>query len=566
MSDTKYRVFARRFRPTKFDEVIAQKHVCETLMNAIRTKRVAHAYLFSGPRGVGKTSVARIYAKSLNCEQGPTLDPCGECVSCVAIAEGDDTDVMEIDGASNRGIDEIRDLREKVRFAPGHGLYKIYIIDEVHMLTDQAFNALLKTLEEPPEHVIFIFATTRAEKVPDTIISRCQRYPFRRIPTSLIRDKLAEIAQIESINVEPDALSLLARRAAGSLRDGESLFDQVIAFSAGEISTREVERSLGLVAGESVDRLVRSVLDGDGPGAISAIDRLSNEGADLVQAAHQSVGYLRNLMILNTAPDAEDLVDLSSEELDKMKELALSLPGSTILSIMDIFLEATGWMSRVLSPRLLLEYSALKAAKVRNILPLEDFIAAFKDPEAAELLKEQTPPDVLRRKNVTSAEDADTSSLLSEGKEKADAPASKPEKESKKEKAPKLSGASAVQLWDALLKEVNRSDASNHSMLTKGRVADLSDDVLTVGFPRSQEMMAKMLGDEKRRKPIEAILKELTGRALTVKFIVEEDERLEGEASASSGEPEVEKAKELFGGDVIDVRDAEEEDNTNGGN
>jgi DNA polymerase-3 subunit gamma/tau len=559
MSNNRYRVFARRFRPTKFDEVIAQKHVCETLMNAIRTERVAHAYLFSGPRGVGKTSVARIYAKSLNCEQGPTLDPCGQCVSCVAVAEGDDTDVIEIDGASNRGIDEIRDLREKVRFAPGHGRYKVYIIDEVHMLTDAAFNALLKTLEEPPQHVIFIFATTRAEKVPDTIVSRCQRYPFRRIPTNLIRDKLAEIAEVENIDVEPEALSLLARRAAGSLRDGESLFDQVIAFSGGKITTREVERSLGLVAGESVEKLVKSVLDGDGRGAISAIDRLSNEGADLVQAANQSVSYLRNLMILNAAPDSEDLVDLSSEELEKMKELALSLPGSTILSIMDIFLEATGWMSRVLSPRLLLEYSALKAAQVRNILPLEDFIAALGDPENSELLKEQAPP-VLYRKPQGADNDVDTASLLAEAKEEK-AVGRKPDKAkktTKKEAAPKLSGASAVQLWDALLKGMSRSDVSNHSMLVKGRVADLSDDALTVGFPRSQETIAKMLGEGKRKKPIESILKELTGRDLMVKFIIE-DERPGGEAPVSADDPEVEKAKALFNGDVIDVLDAEEE-------
>ncbi len=563
MSDTQYQVFARRFRPAKFDEVVGQQHVCETLMNAVRTERIAQAYLFSGPRGVGKTSVARIFAKSLNCAEGPTLDPCGKCVSCVAIATGDDTDVIEIDGASNRGIDEIRDLREKVRFAPGHGRYKVYIIDEVHMLTDAAFNALLKTLEEPPGHVIFIFATTRYEKVPDTIVSRCQRYPFRRIPTSLILEKLTEIAGIESIDVEPEALSLISRRAAGSLRDGESLFDQVIAFSADKITSRDVERSLGLVAGESVEDLVRSVLDGDGARAITAIDRLSNEGADLVQAAHQSVQYLRNLMILNTAPNAEELVDLSGEEMERMRELAQSLPGSTILSIIDIFLEATGWMSRVLSPRLLLEYSALKAAQVRNILPLEDFIAALQNPEAAELLKEKAT-QVMYRKPEGTNNGVDTASLLAEAKEekaaKQDAPApkteAKPEPKTEPKPAAKYADADPEVIWKVFTRELGSKDPANHSLISSGRLISFDDDLLSIGFPAAQEFAVQRLKDEKRLQVLKALLKGLTGRSINIDFVIEDNGTAPPEPTE---EAEVQMAKDLFGGDVIEVREVKEE-------
>ncbi|MEE9457743.1 MAG: DNA polymerase III subunit gamma/tau, partial [bacterium] len=290
-----YQVFARRFRPLSFDEVVGQEAVTRTLANAVTGGRVAQAYLFAGPRGVGKTSVARILAKALNCSQGPTVTPCGECDNCGAIAAGNDTDVLEIDGASHRGIDDVRELRERVRFAPGHSPYKIYIIDEVHMLTAEAFNALLKTLEEPPSHVVFIFATTRFDKVPPTIVSRCQRFIFKRIATGAIEDKLRVIAEKEGLNVEPQALSLIARRAAGSMRDAESLFDQVIAFAGDEITPHDVERTLGLVAAEAVEKLASAALAADGAAALRAVDALVRDGADLVQAVYQLVEYLRDL-------------------------------------------------------------------------------------------------------------------------------------------------------------------------------------------------------------------------------------------------------------------------------
>jgi DNA polymerase-3 subunit gamma/tau len=374
MTNESYRIFARRFRPTVFDEVIGQEHVTRTLASAVDTGRLAQAYLFSGPRGVGKTSVARIMAKSLNCEKGPTVKPCGECISCAAIAEGEDTDVLEIDGASNRGIDEIRELREKVRYAPTHGRYKIYIIDEVHMLTDQAFNALLKTLEEPPPKVIFIFATTRVEKVPATILSRCQRFAFRRVPGDLIYNKLKSIAETEGIEAEDEALVLIARRASGSVRDAESLFDQVIAFSNGGTTAHDIELALGLVAGESVENLALAVLDGDARSALLTINDLANEGADMVQVGYQVVDYLRNLMILVTAPHAEELVDLSHEETEKLKAVAETAQPTRVLAVLNAFVETAARPSRFFPPRLSLEITAVRAAKVANILPIDDFI------------------------------------------------------------------------------------------------------------------------------------------------------------------------------------------------
>ena len=369
-----YIVLARKWRPQTFADLVGQQHIAVTLQNAIMQNRVAHAFLFTGSRGVGKTSSARIFAKALNCEHAPSEEPCNACQSCREITEGRSMDVIEIDGASNRGINEIREVLEAVRYAPSRDRYKIYIIDEVHMLTTEAFNALLKTLEEPPPHVVFIFATTDPNKIPVTILSRCQRYDFKRIGNEDLFAHLTKIAQAEHIEFEPSALRLIARTARGGVRDALSAMDQVIAFAPAPITGERAAEVLGVATRETLTAMAKAVLDGDVARAVACIGRVEHYGQNLTLFANDFLEYLRDAAVVAAAPQADIPTELSPAERDEIRSWLNASSPDRFQRLFKIWYETADGLSKNLSPRLALEMAAIRMCQVEPVVPLDNIL------------------------------------------------------------------------------------------------------------------------------------------------------------------------------------------------
>ena len=359
------KVLTLKYRPQTFDELWVQDHVRDTLKRAIERNRLANAYLFCGPRGVGKTTTARILAKSLNCEKGPTVQPCGKCSSCVEITNGRSMDVIEIDGASNRRIENVRELRENVRYVPSAGRYKVYIIDEVHMLTTESFNALLKTLEEPPAHVKFIFATTAAHDVPATIVSRCQRFDFRRATPAEIKDRLAWLARQEKIKASDAALMAIARRADGAIRDAEGILDQLASFRPDGIELKDVEELLGLVPSEVFFDYADLILAGDAPGLMTFLSRLFETGYDHIEFYSGTVQHFRNLLVLDVS-GRESGLSLLPEEVERMTRQARSFGRGDLLRILSNITQYESQAGSTQYPRVLLEVMSLELASGRS--------------------------------------------------------------------------------------------------------------------------------------------------------------------------------------------------------
>src|ERR687889_1718282 len=405
----------RKWRPRRFGGIVGQEPVVRTLSRAIETDRVAHAYLFSGPRGTGKTSTAKVLAMGLNCERGPTPEPDGTCGSCRAITNNSSLDVVEMDAASNRGIDEIRDLRDRVNLAPVAGRVKVYIIDEVHMLTPEAFNALLKMLEEPPEHVVFVLATTEKHKVLPTIISRCQAFDFRRPGVETLREKLAEIAQAESIEVEPEALTVIAREGRGSFRDAEGLLDQLSSFAEGRVTAPMVRELLGGVGPESLIETTYALHERRAPDALRIVDRLSGEGKDLGQFVGELLAHLRNLMLLPYAPEVA-LSGVGAEERPPLEEQANAVPTAEVVRLVTALDDAMNRMRRGGDPKLELELVFLKltrdytepdlASILARLETLEKSVGAGRGPATS---PPRTVPDVAREESPAELEPAQES-------------------------------------------------------------------------------------------------------------------------------------------------------------
>lgn len=400
-----YEVLARKWRPKTFDDVVGQDHVTRTLAHAIEQDRIAHAYLFIGPRGIGKTTLSRIFAMALNCEKGPTMTPCGECGNCKGIATGSDMDVIELDAASNNKVEDIHSVLDQVQFAPTHSRFKIFILDEVHMLTNAAFNALLKTLEEPPPYVKFIFATTEGDKVLPTIVSRCQRFDLRRITTGDSLRRLRFICNAEQITVSDDALLAIARGSNGGLRDALSALDQLIAFKGTDLTEADVLAVFGLVSREALEGLALAILQGDIAGILKAVDGFESSGKDMRRLTAELLWHFRNLLVFQQAGAELAKQDVTAEQLTALEAQAKLAPPQRIVEITGLLSEMEGRLRSALSVRTLVEMTLIRCARAAKTVSLDEVIkrlTALRDQVIRHLAATATPRSVA----ATAAPDA----------------------------------------------------------------------------------------------------------------------------------------------------------------
>lgn len=528
-----YEVFARKYRPQTFDDLVGQTHVSRTLKNAVAQNRLAHAYLFVGPRGVGKTSTARILAKSLNCVNGPTVTPCGKCDNCREIAAGNSLDVIEIDGASNRGIDDVRELRGNVRYAPAKSRLKIYIIDEVHMLTKEAFNALLKTLEEPPPHVKFIFATTEPDKVLPTILSRCQRFDLHRIPVNLIAQHLQFIAKKEKISLEPAATHAIARGAEGGLRDAESMLDQLVAFCGEKISESDVLNVFGFTSEQTVIDLTGRILRSETPEAIDLLHQQSESGKDMMRLMADLIAYLRDLLVFKAKPDALN-GDVDPDVQKSLAAQAELISTDHLLELIDQFAAAEGRMKWAPNKKLHFEVAIIKAIQSLGQATLDEVIEKL-----GELRDGEGPKSV--------AAGADSGESKPEAQTAGVSTASHSKVRVEEESAP----IDHEETWQRVLVKI---PAKSFLRTLSELVRPVEADGRNFFLAHSPDEKAKVdaLATVNNRRQLETLLREVSGRDWTVKFMAKEGipstttaEKTKS-AKTFSADPLINEAIELF--------------------
>jgi DNA polymerase III subunit gamma/tau len=501
-----YEVFARKYRPQTFDDLVGQTHVSRTLKNAVAQNRLAHAYLFVGPRGIGKTSTARILAKALNCVNGPTVTPCGICDNCREIAAGNSLDVIEIDGASNNSVEDVRQLRDNVRYAPAKGRYKIYLIDEVHMLSPAAFNALLKTLEEPPAHVKFIFATTEPQKVLPTILSRCQRFDLHRIPANLIAQHLQFIAGKEKITLEPAAAHAIARGAEGGLRDAESMLDQLVAFCGETIAEADVLNVFGFTSEQTVVDLTGHILRSETAGALELLYQQCESGKDMMRLMSDLIGYLRDLLVFKAKPDAlsEDV------DLDLQKSLAAHaelIATDRLLELIDQFAAAEGRMKWAPNKKLHFEVALIRAIQSLNQATLDEVIENL---SALRGGKMATAKEVAIPATGVSDPGYNRSARVAEQSPQYNAPES-------------ALDVDPARVWEQLSGKIPTQKAFLRNSAAAAHVLGTEGRKFLIGFAPDQRSMMDILGTQTNRKFLETLLHEITGKDWTMKLSVREE-------------------------------------------
>jgi len=496
-----YRALYRVFRPQRFSEVKGQDHISTTLKNALLADRLAHAYLFCGPRGTGKTSSAKILAKAVNCLHPQDGEPCNQCENCLAINQESFLDVLEIDAASNRGIDEIRDLRDKIRFAPAQGKRKVYIIDEVHMLTTEAFNALLKTLEEPPSHVLFILATTDPQKIPLTVLSRCQRFDFRKINTEEIRQHLADIVAEENVSISPAALTTIARKASGGMRDAISILDQCIAFAGKQVEISHVEMVLGTISEEDTAALLQAVLEQNYQKLFDLLTSFAASGKEMKQILRDLIEYCRQLLMLNVAADGQ-LINLSENILILARQQAKQLSLPQLSKIVNRLSEAEKDLRYSNQPQILLETALV------------------------DLILQQAQPIQIQQTTTVA-------------KPAAPQPVRK-----------LIASDSLIQQWGEIMQQIRQQSIKLHAFLTEAKPVTFEQGELIIRFPAQYKFHYNTVSQLDNLRKIEQIISQAVGQAVKV------SPQLENEQGNIPQELTlVEETAKLFGSDIIEIKD-----------
>ena len=553
-----YEVFARKYRPQTFDDLVGQPHVSRTLKNAVAQNRLAHAYLFVGPRGIGKTSTARILAKALNCVNGPTATPCGECHNCREIAGGNSLDVIEIDGASNNSVEDVRQLRENVRYAPAKARYKIYLIDEVHMLSPAAFNALLKTLEEPPAHVKFIFATTEPQKVLPTILSR---FDLHRIPANLIAQHLQFIAGKEEITLEPAAAHAIARGAEGGMRDAESMLDQLVAFCGEKISESDVLNVFGFTAEQTVVDLTGRILRGETPGALELLYEQCESGKDMMRLMSDLIVYLRDLLVFKAKPDVLD-EDIDPDLKKSLAAHAELLATDRLLELIDQLAAAESRMKWVPNKKLHFEVAIIRAIQSLGQATLDEVIEKLgdlRDGKSTMAQNSSVAAGVSPASGKTAAASTASAGITDPGDNKSES-ARVTESPPKYQAVEPNAKIDPVRVWQLLSAQIPPQKAFLRNSAAAAHVLGIEGRNFQLGFSPSEKAMMDILGTQANRKFLETLLHEITGKDLSIKLTVNDELPSKHASVSESGrgarldefkdDPLIQEALEMFNAQI----------------
>lgn len=571
-----YQAIYRKFRPKTFDEVLGQEHITTILKNQLKNNNIAHAYLFSGTRGTGKTSTAKIFARAVNCTDNIDGNPCNNCEVCNGILEENIMDVVEMDAASNNSVDDIRELREKVKYLPAKGRYKVYIIDEVHMLSKGAFNALLKTLEEPPKHLLFILATTEPQRLPATILSRCQRFDFKRLTVDTLKTNMQNICEEIGVNIEDKAMSLIARNADGAMRDALSILDQCISFvntseGANTITYDYVTSVLGTVNNDTLFQMSDYIISKNLDEGLKLIDYIMRQGRDIKQFVKELIIHFRNIMIIKTTEDVYDIIDGTEEMINMLKEQSQTIQLSEVIRILNILSDIenkTKWASH---PRIYLETGLVKIITPQNDYTIEALAQRISTLEKMigendfskqniSKPKEDKKPDPIKAMDIKKEEipkkvkDKDKDIEL-DNRDKRDTRVSEDEKV--QNSISEVNGEGIINMWPQILKQVKKKRITTHALLMEGKPAYIEGNVLTVAFDEQFGIHKEAINKKEHRTFIEDVVKQFVGADIKINFVMAYEVSTKDPKTGTEDDVEkmINKAKDIFGEDIVKIEE-----------